>query len=531
MSSTNSTTTHGGIYKNYFNHLGELSDTTMKTTLFIFITTFIISLIGIYGYQYKTISMTYMELFNDFMNHYYKLIITLLEDMNDINYSDLQEPIIAMMIAALLSLAFHLFILRAAKFQATLASAGLSQYYYFFSFNKTIYLKFTSASNNGYKTALSHRDDIAQMLGYENIQFKRWRKNGLIIQYSEPFPTIKQLSRLSINDFIKKEKLFLGVGIPLIGEKFKRKDLIYKRYLPRYIDFSDIPQGVANLGSAGGGKSNTMNQYLYSIFHNFNKIDAFYFVDFKGGIEAEPIKDLEERCDTGKIHIFDDDMTALYKTLKRLHFINKARMRYLRANKIKKLTSNFIVLLFDELAEILDTKPTTKEERFLSEKIRYYLESLLRTGRSQGFKIIYSTQSYLSTSSGVSAGMKNNTKLKIMHQLGSNMQVGSVKAVAELNDLGIYPTNYDVGRNVVINEVNNTIYEVRSLYIPDDFINSIHINNDDDSNNEEFKSIIRKYYQLLLNELSKNIKEDDAIYPLDELANDLKITTTKKGIQ
>lgn len=411
---------------------------------------------------------------------------------------------------------------KASRFQAILSSIGLSQYYFHKRKGKNIYLKFKKGQKNAYKNFINQQENLAQLLNKENLQFKRWKNNGVIIQYSDKFPSINELTGLQVKEFIKKDKLFLGIGLPLIGEEYKKSDLIKGKFLARYLNFTDIPQGVANLGSAGGGKSNSMNQYFFSIFENFDKIHSFYMVDFKGGIEAEPIKDLELKFKTGKIEVFDDNRIALYKALKKLHFINKSRMRYLKATKQKKFTSDFIVLVFDELAEILDYTPSTKEERKIQEKISFYLESLLRTGRSQGFKIFYSTQSYLSTSSGLSSGMKNNTKLKIAHQLGSNLQVGSIKPVEELNEISIFPTKYDVGKNVVINEADNTIYEVRSLYVPDNFIENISIAPSiNDSLHKELLVHYQAVYEEMLDDLVTTKQEDDTIYSLHDVAKDL----------
>jgi hypothetical protein len=119
--------------------------------------------------------------------------------------------------------------------------------------------------------------------------------------------------------------------------------------------------------------------------------------------------------------------------------------------------------------------------------------------------------------------MKNNTKLKIAHQLGSNLQVGSIKPVEELNEIGINPTAYDIGKNVVINEADNTIYEVRSLYIPDDFTNTIKIK----SSNSNIENILKPYYNELYKEQIKDLEttnqEDDTIYSLNNLAIDLNL--------
>ena len=230
---------------------------------------------------------------------------------------------------------------------------------------------------------------------------------------------------------------------------------------------------------------------------------------------------MEERFKSGKIDILDDNRIGLYGVLKRLYVINKARMQYLKAHKMKKMSAHYIVLIFDELAEILDYAPSNKEERALQEKIAFYLESLLRTGRSQGFKIFYSTQSYLSTSSGLSSGMKNNTKLKITHQLGSNLQVGTIKPIEELAELGIFPTKYDVGKNVVINEANNDIYEVRSLYVPDDFIEDIVLKPSEE--HVLFEEELKPFYIQAIHELKKSEKEEDAYYSIYELAKDLGV--------
>ena len=497
-----------------------------KYASLIFVTFFSISFIISYVATYTGELNPYMvDFYKEFFDYKYTIIsrALLASELPPVEY--LQKLFFSFMVALIPTIYFIIRKIRASRFQATLASVSLSQYYFHKRRGQTLYLKFKKGHKNAYKGFITQQENLIQMLNKENLQFKRWKNNGVIIQYSDTFPTIEDISNLQVKDFIEEDKLFLGIGLPIIGEEYKKSDLIQGKYLARYLNFTDIPQGVANLGSAGGGKSNSMNQYFYSIFANFNKVHSFYMVDFKGGIEAEPIKDLELKYKTGKIEVFDDNRIALYKALKKLDFINKSRMRYLRSTKQKKFTSDFIILVFDELAEILDYTPSTKEERKVQEKISSYIESLLRTGRSQGFKIFYSTQSYLSTSSGLSSGMKNNTKLKIAHQLGSGLQVGSIKPVEELNELSIFPTKYDVGKNVVINEADNTIYEVRSLYVPDNFIETITLNTDTTNELEqELKAHYQVTYEEQLNDLEVTRQEDDAIYPLHDIADELGLS-------
>lgn len=531
MAETDNTTTDSIYELSCYNSKGLINKTQLKKyASLIFLAIFISSLTIIYIVEYISYgaefsSLMSLEFYEEFIHFNYKMLSNLFLENQIPPSAYLINIGISLTISFIPTLYFIIKKVKASKFQAVLSSAGLSQYYYHKKKGKSIYLKFKKGQKNSFKNFITQQENLTQMLSKENLQFKRWKNNGVIMQFSDKFPSIEELSDLRVQDFIKPDKLFLGISLPQIGEAYKNSDLIKGKYLARYLNFSDIPQGCANLGSAGGGKSNSMNQYLYSIFANFEKIHSFYMIDFKGGIEAEPIKDLELTYQTGKIAVFDDNRLGLYKALKRLYLINKIRMRYLKTTKQKKFMSDFIVLVFDELAEILDYTPSTKEERKMQEKISFYIESLLRTGRSQGFKIFYSTQSYLSTSSGLSSGMKNNTKLKVAHQLGSNLQVGSIKPVEELNEIGISPTKYDVGKNVVINESDNTIYEVRSLYVPDDFIDSIEINT---SSNEllevELKSHYQSVYEEMLDELKATSQEDDALYSLHDVASDLGLS-------
>lgn len=528
MAETDNTTTDSIYELSCYNSKGLINKTQLKKyASLIFLAIFISSLTIIYIVEYISYgaefsSLMSLEFYEEFIHFNYKMLSNLFLENQIPPSAYLINIGISLTISFIPTLYFIIKKVKASKFQAVLSSAGLSQYYYHKKKGKSIYLKFKKGQKNSFKNFITQQENLTQMLSKENLQFKRWKNNGVIMQFSDKFPSIEELSDLRVQDFIKPDKLFLGISLPQVGEAYKNSDLIKGKYLARYLNFSDIPQGCANLGSAGGGKSNSMNQYLYSIFANFEKIHSFYMIDFKGGIEAEPIKDLELTYQTGKIAVFDDNRLGLYKALKRLYLINKIRMRYLKTTKQKKFMSDFIVLVFDELAEILDYTPSTKEERKMQEKISFYIESLLRTGRSQGFKIFYSTQSYLSTSSGLSSGMKNNTKLKVAHQLGSNLQVGSIKPVEELNEIGISPTKYDVGKNVVINESDNTIYEVRSLYVPDDFIDSIEINASSNKLLEdELKSHSQAVYEEMLDELKATSQEDDAIYSLHDVASDL----------
>jgi len=505
----------------YFNSNGKINYLKVKSHLFfIFVFIFIACLFTSYYIQGNELDIR--ESFISFYLYNAHLLLELFTDLENMQIESwyVNTLLLALIPSLIVPLLLFLRVYKNSKFQAVLSSVGLSQYYFYKRKKKQIYLKFKKGSKNEYKRFNTERESICQLLNVPNIKFTRWRDNGVLIQIYDAFPSKEELSDLKVETFLKKEHIFLGIGLPKIDEEIDKRDRVKKRFVARYMPLSDLPQGVANLGSSGGGKSNSMNQYLYSIFYNFNLVHSYYMVDFKGGIEASAIAKLEAKYQSGKIFIYEDSRVELFKTLKSLYLINKARMQYIKSIGAKKLTHSYIVLIFDELAEILDYTPTSKDERQIQEKIVFYIESLLRTGRSQGFKIIYSTQSYLSSSSGLTSGMKNNTLLKISHQLSSNLHVGSIKPVEELAELGIEnPTKFDVGRNVVFNEANNTFYECRSLYVKDDFINDIQL---EISSNNSFEETLKPFYLQTLKMLEKEGFEDD-IYPIKDIASDLEL--------
>jgi hypothetical protein len=411
---------------------------------------------------------------------------------------------------------FNLYIYKKAKIQKRLSSVGLSNYYLKSNKNSTYIFKLRLGEVMEYDKFLKSFENIKQTFSKSNVKFERHNETEIKVTFIENFPTINDLKGLSPKDYLLPNKIFIGFGIntnPKSKEKFE----------PKYLDMDDIPVGVANLGSAGGGKSNTANQYLYSIFFNFNRVQKFYFIDFKGGIEAEPINDLEKKHKTNKIEVLDDNRLRLYEILKQLNLINKSRMLYLKTNKLKKFVDNYIYIIFDELAEILDYEPKEKNEKQMQSEISAIIESLLRTGRSQGFKIFYSTQSFLSTSSGLTSGMKNNTKLRVLHQTKNKTAIGSVIPLEELEEEGFDPYSYDMGRNLVITD--EEMLEVRSLYIQENFLEEIVINN---SFNEKLESDMKSFYKTKLDEMiadrdKMNTDKKEEIYSLENIGKDLGI--------
>jgi len=455
-----------------------------------------------------------------------QLMAWFLENIKDIKMATPEFIFINLSIFTLiiiLSIKFIFYIRAKALLQSNLSSIGLNQFYLSKIDRETNTYTFTLIK--GEKLEFDRFKDksgnLKQIFGFENSLTKREGKNQIIVQFSEKFPTIQELSDLNVKDFQVVGKIFMGIGLPDIGSNVNKKDLIKGKFIPKYIEFDDLPQGIGNFGGAGFGKSNTLNMVFQSIFMNFDRVKNFTFIDFKQGIEAEPYRRLEQEKQTGRIFTLDDDRLKLLNYLEKLEIITKARGIYIKEKGLKKIKGKAVITFFDEMAEVLDYEPKEKEEKKVQNRTYELIESLLRIGRAAGIIIGYSTQSPLQHTSGLSTGMKNNTPLRMTHGLTSSSQVSSV--YEDLKELGINPVEYDIGRVAVINTTNSTIFETRSLFVPDDFTNDIEFSEvKEDAFDIEIKEYYKKYVEQEKQRMQKmQIGQGDKLFSLDELLEDI----------
>ena len=353
-----------------------------------------------------------------------------------------------------------------------------------------------------YDRFLKQFNNMTQRNKMGSCEIKRFDKVGVMVRFKNPTPTIEDLKKLNPKDFMKKDFLFLGFEG---GFKEKR--------VSKYVKFSDLPHSFALLGTSGGGKSNTLNHILFSVFYNFHNIQELNFIDFKGGVESQPYENLEKKYKTGKIFTYTDNRVELYKKLVRLDIINKSRQKLLKKYNKKKLTSHYIYVFFDEIAEILDYKTNTKEEKFIQDKTKEIIESLFRTSRSSGFKLFYATQIFTSVGSGISNSIKNNTIFRILHKTESDEGIHSVIDKEPLEERGLNPKEFGVGEMVIKNE--SDYYNVRTLYIPDNFTNFIKINSS--KPNQKFLSEMNEF----IKETIKSYPFEEKIYSMEECLNEL----------
>jgi len=426
--------------------------------------------------------------------------------------------LISLVISVILTVLLYKRLYKFAKVQSAISSVGLSQQFYVKKIDKKnsiITFKLFIGEILDFETFNDKSNNLKQLLGFEVIQAERKGKDKIILKYSASFPKIEDLKELEVKDFLKKDKIFLGIGVPSFESKKSKKDLIFNKFEAKYIDFSDLPQGIGNFGGSGFGKSNTLNQLFQSFFINFDKIQAFIFVDFKQGIEAEPYRKLEEIKQTKRIFTLEDNRKELLNLLEKMLIIAKARGLYLKDKGLKKIVNKNVILFFDEMAEILDYNPVDKEEKELQKRIIANIETLLRIGRAAGIKIGYSTQSAVQNASGLTSGMKNNTPLKFTHGLASNTQISSV--YEDFEAFNIDPLSYDIGKCAIVNLTNSQVEEVRSLFIPDNFSEKI---NFAEYKTDNFDIEIKDYYKRFIKQAEEKIFYFNKEELLQDLLND-----------
>lgn len=382
--------------------------------------------------------------------------------------------------------------------QRKLANFGLENYYLKKKLKDGYIYEVVKGEVMEYDKFLKQFENMTQRNKMGSCEIKRFDKLGVVVRFRNPTPSIEELKGLSPKDYMKKGFLFLG-----FEGGFKEKKIA------KYVKLSNLPHSFALLGTSGGGKSNTLNHILFSIFYNFESVYELNFIDFKGGVESQPYENLEKKFKTNKIFTYADNRKELYKKLVRLDIMNKARQKLLKAHNKKKFTNYYIYVFFDEIAEILDYKANTKEEKIIQDKSKEIIESLFRTSRSSGFKLFYATQIFTSVGSGISNSIKNNTIFRILHKTESDEGIHSVIDKEPLEERGLNPKEFEIGEMVIKNE--SEYFNVRTLFIPDNFTKDIKINSS--KKNEKFESEMKKYIE----ETIKDYAFEESIFSREDL--------------
>jgi len=295
------------------------------------------------------------------------------------------------------------------------------------------------------------KDDIIQIFQFStnnNIIISRFKKDKIRIEIEKQFPKILNFDMQKL----QKNKFYLGQKI-INNAKFEDD----------YLDFDQLLH-TAILGTSGGGKSVFLNHLIINIFYNFELLEEFYFIDFKGGIEAQTYVNIAQKFNLDNVITCDNNIQKLHKILTDIYNINQSRMKILKEKNLKKWQDEYIFLVFDEFAQIFLFNPKNKEEKTILEECKNMIESLFATARSQNIRIIYSTQSYVKEASGVSNAIKVNTGIKFMFNTRATTSISSVVGNDILQDYQLDPKLLKKGEALILDTENVDPHRFKSPY-------------------------------------------------------------------
>lgn len=235
-------------------------------------------------------------------------------------------------------------------------------------------------------------------------------------------PEPSQMKELEILQRLEKGKLYWGEGIE-------------GAYLT---DISDASHMLI-MGESGSGKSNFMNGLILSLLHSIETIEHIYMVDFKGGVELHEYADLIPQ----KIEMVDYKLRLL-TLLKRIQLEMEARLKYMRAQGIRKITQNPIFLIIDEFADISQMEESTHEERLLKEQILSILRELTRKARATNIKIWAMLQE--ANADNMEPSFKNQLQSRVLLKTTEENTARFAISDNHLNEIGLDVARMPRGR-------------------------------------------------------------------------------------
>lgn len=205
-------------------------------------------------------------------------------------------------------------------------------------------------------------------------------------------------------------------------------------------------------GNPGTGKSNFLNQVIYSLAQNYDSDQVrFILVDLKLGVEFYAFEGLPQTWLTA----YDPDGPELYDTIKILQREIRKRMEIMRQVGVRKMSEYralgrkmpYLFMVIDEYAEIKN-----------NDKIESMLKSLLQIGRAAGLRAILATQR--PTTDNISGSVKALCTDRICFKVASQINSRVVLDVPGAEELPNIP-----GRAIFLTGANfHTIQTM--LYTP-----------------------------------------------------------------
>ena len=369
----------------------------------------------------------------------------------DLYYYSVLAPVVFTVIYLFISLIMF----QKSIFQKRLAKFGLESYevsYLYSLITKSLVIHPKKNEEMDINFIRSHLEEFIQVWGYDinkDIKVEPYKRDKVKITQLKDLPN---LINFDISKF-QKDYFYLG---QYVNDK-KLEDL--------YIPLKSILH-TAILGGSGNGKSIFLKLFLSNIFYHFDKLDKLYFIDFKNGIASKPFENVANRLNIqDKIITCDRDINKLHLLLTDISNINENRMKYLKDNDLEKWENEYIFIIFDEFAEVLNYEASTKEDKEILKQIISMINSLFATARSSNIFITYATQSFVKDVSNINTTIKTNTSTKFLFKTTQSTSISSVVSSEDLDDIGVNPKNLKIGEALLLDNESMASLKFKSVFI------------------------------------------------------------------
>lgn len=215
-------------------------------------------------------------------------------------------------------------------------------------------------------------------------------------------------------------------------------------------------------GETGSGKSVLLRNCLWQMIHQTSRV---IMMDFKGGVEFG--KQYERYGE-----VITDKERAL-EVLDILLIENAARLKLFRDLEVKNLPEynkktrqNLcrICLFCDEVAEMLDKKGASKNEKILLEKIEGRISSLARLSRATGINLFFGIQR--PDANVLTGQIKNNIPVRVSGRFPDKAASEIVLGTTDATDLP------DIKGRFLF-KLGNELTEFQSYFFEDDVLKDL----------------------------------------------------------
>ncbi len=292
------------------------------------------------------------------------------------------------------------------------------------------------------KAYIDSKDRIIHLLGYENkdeVEFEIKAHNK---------------KEVAIKLFTLPKKFDWHIGLL----QDKNIYLGHSKNGAYYLPLENLTSCII-VGESGGGKSNFLNEIIYSLLHNSQYIEKLDFIDLKG-VELSRYELQNTQ--------FTDNLEEVDKLLENLK--NEMNIRFKEMKDKKDLTYNgkYRICLIDEIGTI-----STHHDKKLKENIFNNLIEIGQKGRASKVLLLIFSQKIDSTNipTNVLTNLQGSFLLRTSSQFNINNTIGLNEEIEEITR--VKPQDFPKGRIIYKDGLSSEKVLLQTPYLSQDVQNSM----------------------------------------------------------